>query len=515
MTTRSLLRTLAIGAALALAPFVATLVRADQPVPDQVLVELTPGTPPAPFAADYGCVIVDGVPAWNVWLLQTAPGADTAALALQMKFDPRVLESEQHERFEMAEGVQRTMGCLDRTATPITFTGQPAAQTIGTQAAQLVQRGAHVIVAVLDTGMALHNAETRDRLLVLPGANFAGGGALPDMQPDGVDNDGDGLVDEGLNHGTLVAGAVHLAAPDALLLPVRVLDEEGRGTDFAAVNGILFALDHGARVINLSFAMTTRSNILRRAIDQAVARGSVVVAAAGNRGQNGLDFPAEFSSAIAVAAVDDDRMPTLWTNYASNVALSAPGVHVTSTWDDGSGYGWWDGTSFAAPTVSGGAALLLERYPGLTPAQVRSFLSSTAQPIVAHGEQAGKMGAGELDLAALVNVQTTDRTSLDVDPVPSPGTVHHSPIQGATVYDIARGDVRNLHAEQGGGISLGPLACIANDAPQSTVADAAVPAPGAAFFYVFRDDAPDAGGHSYGTSNDGRPRSATGGDCPL
>jgi hypothetical protein len=127
------------------------------------------------------------------------------------------------------------------------------------------------------------------------------------------------------------------------------------------------------------------------------------------------------------------------------------------------------------------------------------------------------MGTGVLDLDGITLALTTDRSSLKGREDVGGTVLRWSPVQGATHYDVARGDLANV-AWTAGQVALGPLTCLANDTPSTNTAAAAdptVPAPGQVFFYVFRDDAPDAGGASYGAGTNYTPRVPGASDCPL
>lgn len=483
----------------------------DQPVGNQILFEALPGVAPETIAARYGCALLATIPEWNVGLMDAPSPAAVDGIVAQMLLDPEIVEAERHRTFEMPEGVQITIGDLDRSITTGVFREQAAAQMIRTNAAHAEQSGGGALVAVLDAGIESLHPELRPRVMVGLGANFVDDGPVVGVMPDGIDNDGDGRVDEGVQHGTLVAGLVNLAAPSARIMPVRVLDEEGHGTDFALVRGILHAIRGHADVINLSVGMTHRSGIVAKAVSQARYAGIVIVGAAGNRGVEACDYPARFSDVIAVAAVDENRIGAAWSNRDSRIDLSAPAVQNISTYA-ADGFGRWDGTSFATPLVAGGAALVVERYPGLTPDQVKDILVSTTQPDSNPSELAGKFGRGVLDLDAAAHATAWDRSSVRVRRAGPEEEIHFSPVRTATGYDVIRGNVQNLSAGAWS-TSLGNVTCLADNTPTTTLADAVRPAPGEAFFYAFRDDA--AMSTSYGTSSAGTQRAPSTGDCPA
>jgi subtilisin family serine protease len=192
-------------------------------------------------------------------------------------------------------------------------------------------------------------------------------------------------------HGTMVAGIIHLVAPTAKLMPVKVFDAHGGSSVSLIVQGIHYAVDHGARVINMSFSMVNFSQSLQDAIDYASAQGVILVAAAGNEGQSMTVYPAGYPPVIGVAATDDNGERAPFSNYGSVVTVAAPGTGVISTYPMSQYAAGW-GTSFSAPMVSGAAALFVDLDPGISVAEARKAITR-ARPL--HGQQ---LGAGLLDL---------------------------------------------------------------------------------------------------------------------
>jgi subtilisin family serine protease len=201
-------------------------------------------------------------------------------------------------------------------------------------------------------------------------------------------------------------------APDATILSVRVvLDEREPGFPVYSANqryknalarGVRYAVGHGAQVINMSLGASAGTGPLRKAIALAISRGVVVVASAGNdRQQSGgftpYSYPAAYPGVIAVAAVGPQGRPAAFSDRNSSVVLSAPGVSIVGA-APGGGYAEASGTSPAAAFVSGVAALIKARYPGLAPALVRQALVSSASHRPAGGYRPGT-GFGEVDAA--------------------------------------------------------------------------------------------------------------------
>jgi subtilisin family serine protease len=192
-------------------------------------------------------------------------------------------------------------------------------------------------------------------------------------------------------HGTMVAGLVHLVAPSAKILPVKVFNAHGGSSLSLIIQGIHYAVDSGARVINMSFSMTGYSQQLADAIDFANSRGVILVAAAGNEGQYMTVYPAGYASVIGVGATDNQNLRTSFSNFGPVVDLAAPGAGVITTYP-GNRYaaGW--GTSFSAPMVAGAAALLVQMD--------RDLNGQAALQAVDQADSLGEqqLGAGLLDL---------------------------------------------------------------------------------------------------------------------
>jgi serine protease len=208
---------------------------------------------------------------------------------------------------------------------------------------------------------------------------------------DFVNDDADPMDDNG--HGTHVAGIAAAVTDNgtgvagvswgAQIMPVKVLNAGAGGTFDDVAQGIIWAVDNGAQVINLSLGGTTNSPVLQSAIAYAYSQGVVVVAAAGNSNSAVL-YPAAYDPVIAVAASDASDNRAGFSNYGPEVDVTAPGVNINST-ALGGGYENRSGTSMAAAFVTGEVALLLSINDGLTPDEVAYIVESTALDIGAPG----------------------------------------------------------------------------------------------------------------------------------
>lgn len=324
--------------------------------------------------------------------------------------------AEQNYLGRASEGRTDSLWLSGMTNGPQAFDSQYAFQRIGTPAAHARSTGTGVLVAVLDTGIdATHP--------LLAGRIAAGGwnAVLENTDTtdgrDGIDQDGDGRIDEMAGHGTFVAGLIRGTAPGAWILPVTVLDDDGIGDAFDVGQGFFHAIDRGAHVINASFGSTYQSSIVEDAVDEAEARGIVVVAAAGNEAvEDPRQYPACSSAAYGVAAVRPDDIRADFTNVNDKLALAAPGVTVNprtnqrmvSALPNGD-WGTWEGTSFATGLVSGAVAIVRSQrpdwvrdtLPGDLPDLLFSALEVTAVPLDdLNPDVEGMLGAGRLDLAA-------------------------------------------------------------------------------------------------------------------
>ncbi len=358
----------------------------------QIVVTLGPNVDLQQIADSFGAVVVDVQEGFA--LLERPPG-EPLDVPIEDINRGRIRSAEDNALALPAEARQKSWAFDDGIGSMTTFQMQQAAERLGIPTANTVSRGNGVIVAVLDTGIDPTHPVFAGRLV--PGWDFVSNDADPTDTRDGVDEDQDGVVDGAFGHGTHVAGIIALAAPQARIMPIRVLDNEGRGDVKTVAAGIRWAISHGARVINLSLGMTSSSTAVEIALLEAQLANVVVVAAAGNRGAAIADYPAASPRTIAVGASDVGDHPAPFTSYGSFVDLAAPGVGIRSAYPGGQ-YRLWSGTSMSAPFVSGTAALLLSLHPDWGTTQVMARLRLSARGITggSSAQNAG-LGAGALD----------------------------------------------------------------------------------------------------------------------
>jgi subtilisin family serine protease len=156
----------------------------------------------------------------------------------------------------------------------------------------------------------------------------------------------------------MTAGIVHLVAPQANIMPLKSFSANGTGYASDILRAIYYAVNHGAKVINMSFDFTSSSQELATAINYATTRGVICVASAGNDGKMENVYPASLPNVIDVASTSDNNTPSSFSNYgAPPVWLSAPGEAVMSTYPYNTYAAGW-GTSFSTPMVAGTVALM-------------------------------------------------------------------------------------------------------------------------------------------------------------
>jgi type VII secretion-associated serine protease mycosin len=247
--------------------------------------------------------------------------------------------------------------------------------------------GAGVIVAVVDTGVRA----THEDLVgsVVPGIDLADDAATYDAARNGeVDPGGHGTHVAGIiaahpNNGVGIAGA----APGAKIMPIRVLDANGSGSSSDVAQGIIWAVDHGARVINLSLGGGPSPG-MQVAMQYGLAHQAVTFAAAGNSYQDGNvpTYPAAYPEAIAVGAINSSIEHASFSNTGNYVDIVAPGDLIWSTYGSGnSAYALMSGTSMATPYASATAALVLSENRKLTAAQLTHAIEASALDLGARG----------------------------------------------------------------------------------------------------------------------------------
>ncbi len=272
-------------------------------------------------------------------------------------------------------------------------------QQVNAEGAWQHSTGKNVVVAVIDTGVALEDKSSKN---IIAAKDLAGTGRVAGY--DFVDDDA--FPWDGHGHGTHVAGTIAQTtnnkygvaglANGAKIMPLRVLNARGFGQVADIANSIRFAADNGAQVINMSLGGPLPSLVMKKAINYAHSKGVTVVAAAGNGGKRSPSYPAAYDHTIAVAATQFDKKTTFYSQWGNFVDIAAPGgnTRVDQNGDgrpdgimqqtlkaagqtDKHDFLLYMGTSMAAPHVAAAAALVIEQ--GVThPDKVEEVLLKTA-----------------------------------------------------------------------------------------------------------------------------------------
>lgn len=263
---------------------------------------------------------------------------------------------------------------------------------IDTEAGWNITKGSQdVIVAVVDTGVDINHPDLSNQLV--SGYNVVNPGSQP--------------MDD-VGHGTHVAGVVGALVNNNLgvagmswynrIMPVKVLDKSGAGSTYAVAQGIIWATDHGAKVINMSLGNYADAQFLHDAIKYAFDRDVVLIAASGNDNTERPGYPAAYPEVFAVAAVDSQKSKASFSNFGDYIDVAAPGVSIASTYPQ-SQYAALSGTSMASPHVTALAALIRSANPNLKNTEVMQLMRDTAMDLGTSGKDK-YFGYGLIDVVA-------------------------------------------------------------------------------------------------------------------
>ncbi|WP_087872931.1 S8 family serine peptidase [Arthrobacter globiformis] len=302
--------------------------------------------------------------------------------------DEVVTAATSDQYFPRQYALQNTAQSFTNTASTLTVPAGTADADVDAVEAWNVTTGSGIKVAVLDSGVASDNPDINPKVVLR--ANFSSAATNEDNYGHGTHVAG--IVAASYNNTVGVAGT----CPGCSILAGKVLNDSGVGSSSSLANGINWAVTNGAKVINMSIGVRA-SRTLEAAINNAWSKGVVLVAAAGNGGNQTKIYPAAYPNVIAVAATDNKDAKASFSTYgASWVDVAAPGVNVYSTFPNHKfvigtqnnrsfGYDVGNGTSMSSPIVAATAALALSSHPGATNASVRSIVESTADKIAGSG----------------------------------------------------------------------------------------------------------------------------------
>ncbi|MFQ5814762.1 MAG: S8 family peptidase, partial [Anaerolineae bacterium] len=338
-------------------------------VPDRIVVKFKEGLSSAHVAqlhASQGTTIVDEIPQIGVQILSVTPGEVEAKIAA-FKADPMV---------EYAEPDYIAQVTYEPNDPYYNDGHQWGPQKIQAPLAwDLCEGDPNVIIAIVDSGVDPDHPDLIENLVT--GYNFL--------------NDSTDTTDD-YYHGTHVTGIAAAATDNGVgvagigfnshIMPLKVYDKNTSPWYSRIADAIVYAADHGAKVISLSLGNYPSSSYLEDAVNYAWGAGCVLVGAAGNDNKSDPFHPAAYDNVIGVSATDQNDAKASWSNYGAQVAVAAPGSSIYSTyWNDGSTYAHMSGTSMSAPHVAGLAALLFSQDDTRSNATVRSLIEGSADDL--------------------------------------------------------------------------------------------------------------------------------------
>ena len=313
------------------------------------------------------------------------------------------------------------------------------------EAAALINSNETIVLGVVDTGIDYLHEDIKENIYYNRG-EMGKDSEGRDKSTNGIDDDGNGFVDDfrgwdfksysdtskgdndpmpGNAHGTHVGGTIGAVsnnkigiagvAKNVKLLNVKVgPDESYARNTLNPFHGLLYAAKMGAKIINCSWGSTSISDADKQILNLATAENCLIVAAAGNDGENIIYYPAAHKACLAVAALRTSNKPASFTNYEERVGICAPGAGIMATLPDDE-YGEMSGTSMASPIVAGCAALLALQHPSYQPYQLKAHLQASSDKSVytLSPEFTGMLGEGIVN--ALTAISTPDPKYAIVD----------------------------------------------------------------------------------------------------
>ncbi|HBH11541.1 MAG: Peptidase S8 and S53 subtilisin kexin sedolisin [Clostridiales bacterium 38_11] len=247
----------------------------------------------------------------------------------------------------------------------------------------LVEQKETIYVAIVDTGVDYTHPDLKNRVDLGKGYDFINNDSDP-MDDNGHGTHISGIIAAEMNNGEGIVGVA--GTLDVRIIPIKVLDSEGYGQSDIVAKGIEYAVDQGANIINLSLGGPGEDVDIANAVRYASEKGVLVVAASGNDNQNSDSYtPAGLENVYTVGAINPLKTKARFSNYGNSVEAVAPGVKILSA-VPGNQYEAWDGTSMAAPVVSGIASIMLAQKPDIDVDELVAILNESAEDILEEGK---------------------------------------------------------------------------------------------------------------------------------
>lgn len=378
---------------------------------------------------------------------ELSKGKETIGRILVVKTEAEVSESQLQELMTddpSIEYVQQAVNYqLDWTPNDSLISEQWALSKINAFDAWDITKGNEdILIALIDTGIDYLHPDLKNKIYVNSAEDLNGNGILDAADINGIDDDGNGFIDDVIGwdftdrfgfpfdstagdyltwdnnpideqgHGTFVGGIIAAESnnitgvsgvvPNSKLLNIRAFDPKGNGEEDDVAAAIIYAVEMGAKIINMSFGDSKFSYVLKDVIKYAYDRGVVLVGSSGNTPTSAPHYPSGYAEVISVGNSTENDFVASNSTYGSTLDLTAPGSSIIST-QNGGGYITSGGTSASAPHVVGAAALLLALNPNLNQEDIKQILKSTADDINSPGWDL-RSGAGRLNLYKALSI---------------------------------------------------------------------------------------------------------------
>lgn len=339
------------------------------------------------FSVKYQTRVKNVIPRINVMVVEIPQNRTSQNFLQILKNDKDVLFAEPDVKIE-----------ADEFNDPM-LKDQYALKKVDAEGAWKINKGKpDVVIAIIDTGVDLDHPDLKDKLL--NGYNAISPGTPPK---------------DDARHGTHVAGiaaaignnsiGISGLAPNCKILPVKVLGN-GSGSIATISDGLIWAADNGADVVNMSLGTYTEDKTLAEAVKYALGKNVVCIATMGNDNMERRRFPAGFPGMIAIGSTDENDKKSSFSNYGDWMTVSAPGTNILSTlptYMSPNGYGKLSGTSMAAPLVTGLAGLIRSQNKGLSPSETSKILKAGTDDLGDEGFDK-YFGAGRINAAKTLDL---------------------------------------------------------------------------------------------------------------
>nr|WP_301285969.1 S8 family serine peptidase [Lysinibacillus endophyticus] len=250
----------------------------------------------------------------------------------------------------------------------------------------VINNDSDVEIAILDTGVDINHPVLKSSI------------------EKGFDAFGYENINDENGHGTHIAGVIVRDTSQTKIIPIKVLDHNGKGDLFTILQGLQYAIDQKIEIINMSLGISKDIPLLKEKIDEAIDKGSIIISSSGNEGKSSLQYPANYPNVISVGAYDINEAIASFSQYGENLDFVAPGVDIWSTWNDGE-LKMHSGTSIAAAFVTKAVGLIKSSKPNIKNEDIVDVLINSAKPLAQETEKQ-KMGYGKIDVSKALDISS-------------------------------------------------------------------------------------------------------------